>query len=155
MGWVILKIGIFIKILSDTFASQIAPSESTGRTSNQLKYQTVITWFISYGAEEQELVNKAMMKGKDNYCNKIMNESLEDDMPIQDAMYLKGRINPEGFEEIFDEAQLDDAAIKSFIRKMAVNGIKITNNLTKSMHSYSNAFSSIKFIDGSPFGIKE
>lgn len=123
-----MKIGIFIKILSDTFASQIAPSESTGRTSNQLKYQTVITWFISYGAEEQELVNKAMMKGKDNYCNKIMNESLEDDMPIQDAMYLKGRINPEGFEEIFDEAQLDDAAIKSFIRKMAVNGIKITKS---------------------------
>ena len=35
------------------------------------------------------------------------------------------------------------------------NGIKITNNLTKSMHSYSNAFSSINFVDGSPFGIKE
>ena len=35
------------------------------------------------------------------------------------------------------------------------DGIKVTNNLMKSMHSYSNAFSSIKFIDGSPFGIKE
>ena len=35
------------------------------------------------------------------------------------------------------------------------NGIKITNNLTKSMHSYSKAFSSINFVDGSPFGIKE
>ena len=32
---------------------------------------------------------------------------------------------------------------------------KITNNLMKSMHSYSNAFNSIKFVDGSPFGIKE
>ena len=43
------------------------------------------------------------------------------------------------------------------------DGIKVTNNLMKSMNSYSNAFSSIKFvdvssikfIDGSPFGIKE
>lgn len=121
-----MKIGTFIKIISDTFASQIAPSESTGRTSNQLKYQTVITWFISYEAEEQELVNKAMMKGTNNYCNKIMNENLNDDMPIQDAAYLKGRINSEGFEEIFDSAQLDDDAIQSFIQKMADNGIKIT-----------------------------
>ena len=35
------------------------------------------------------------------------------------------------------------------------DGIKITNNLMKRMYSYSNAFSSIKFVDGSPFGIKE
>lgn len=121
-----MKIGTFIKILSDTFASQIPPSESTGRTSNQLKYQTVITWFISYGAEEQMFVNKAMMKGKDNYCNKIMNESLDDDMPITDAAYLKGRISTEGFEDIFNKASLDNEAIHAFIQKMAANGITIS-----------------------------
>lgn len=121
-----MKIGTFIKIISDTFAAQIPPSESSGRTPNQLKYQTVITWFISYGAEEQELVNKAMMKSKNNYCNKIMNDALGDDMPITDATYLKGRINSEGFEEIFDEANLDDVAIQAFIQKMTENGIIIT-----------------------------
>ena len=120
-----MKVGTFIKIVSDTFASQIMPSESTGRTSNQLKYQTVITWFISYGAEEQELVNKAMMKSS-NFCNKVMNETLDDDMPINDAAYLKGRISAEGFEEIYDNANLDDVAIDAFIKRMAEGGITIT-----------------------------
>ena len=46
---------------------------------------------------------------------------------------------------------------KNLFNTICINndGIKITNNLTKSMHSYSKAFSSIKFVDGSPFGIKE
>ena len=35
------------------------------------------------------------------------------------------------------------------------DGIKITNTLTKSMETYSQAFKSLKFTDGTPFGIKE
>ncbi len=120
-----MKIGTFIRIVSDTFASQILPSESTGRTSNQLKYQTVITWFISYGAEEQELVNNAMLKSQ-NFCDKVMNPSSDKDMPISDAVYLKGRISSEGFEEIYQSANLDQNAINSFINKMASEGITIT-----------------------------
>ena len=120
-----LKIGTFIRIISDTFASQIPPSESTGRTSNQLKYQTVISWFITYGAEETERINEAMMKGKDNYANKIMNPNLEDDMPISDATYLKSRISSELFKEIYDETELDELAIDALIKKFKDEGIKV------------------------------
>lgn len=35
------------------------------------------------------------------------------------------------------------------------DGIKIANTLTKSMETYSQSFKSLKFIDGTPFGIKE
>lgn len=35
------------------------------------------------------------------------------------------------------------------------DGIKITNTLTKSMETYSQAFKSLKFTDGTPVGIKE
>ena len=49
-----------------------------------------------------------MMKGKDNYANKIMNPNLEDDMPISDATYLKSRISSELFQEIYDETELDE-----------------------------------------------
>lgn len=34
-------------------------------------------------------------------------------------------------------------------------GIKTTNTLSKYMDSYDRAFDNIKFIDGTPFGIKE
>ena len=35
------------------------------------------------------------------------------------------------------------------------SGIKITNTLSKSMETYSNAFTNIEFADGAPFGIKD
>ena len=35
------------------------------------------------------------------------------------------------------------------------DGIKITNTLTKSMETYSQAFKSLNFTDGTPVGIKE
>lgn len=35
------------------------------------------------------------------------------------------------------------------------DGIKTTNTLTKYMDTYSDAFTNIEFVDGSPFGIKE
>lgn len=121
-----MKIGTFIKIISDAFASQITPSEETRRTPNQLKYQTVLSWFITYGAEENELINKVMLKGKDNYCNKIMNPNLPDDMPITDASYIKGKISSEEFDEVFTEANLDDLAIESLITKFTDEGELIT-----------------------------
>lgn len=121
-----MKIGTFIRIISDAFASQIMPSEKTKRTSNQLKYQTVLSWFISYGAEENELINGVMLKGKDNYCNKIMNPNLPDDMPITDANYIKGKISSESFDEVYNDANLDDLAIKSLISKFSNEGETIT-----------------------------
>ena len=35
------------------------------------------------------------------------------------------------------------------------DGIKITNTLTKYMDTYSDAFSNIEFVDGTPLGIKD
>lgn len=35
------------------------------------------------------------------------------------------------------------------------SGIKITNTLSKSMETYSNAFANIEFADGAPFGVKD
>jgi len=133
-----MKIGTFIKIIADAFSSMIEPSESTKRTTNQLKYQTVISWFISEGAEDSSQINQAMMKGKNDYANKIMNPNLEDDMPINDASYLKSRISSEFFEEIFNEANLDDNAITALINKFKEYGIKISrknivNDITKTL----------------------
>lgn len=35
------------------------------------------------------------------------------------------------------------------------SGIKITNTLSKSMEPYNRAFSTIEFVDGAPFGVKD
>lgn len=35
------------------------------------------------------------------------------------------------------------------------DGIKVTNTLCKSKYTYDRAFSSLKFADGTPFGIRE
>lgn len=139
-----MKIGTFIRIISDTFASQIPPSESTGKTSNQLKYQTVISWFVTYGAEETECINQVMMKGKNNYANKIMNPNLEDDMPITDAAYLKSRISSKLFQEIYDKTELDELAIDALIKKFKDEGIKIrkrnvVEDLTKTLFELMDA----------------
>ena len=123
-----MKIGTFIKIIADSFSSQIEPSESTGRTSNQLKYQTVLSWFTSYDSDEIELVNEVMMKGKDNYCNKIMNPGLDDDMPINHAGILKSKVSSDLFKDVFNDANLDDLAIQSLIQKFKDDGIKLSKS---------------------------
>ena len=121
-----MKIFEFINIIADAFATEIMPDSETGKVTDKLIYETVLTWFISYDADEKELVRIALVKSP-NYCNKILNGNVEKDMPISDARFLKGKINSEGFEDVFDSANLEDDAIKGLIRKFMEKGESISD----------------------------
>ena len=67
-------------------------------------------------------------------------------------------------EECFDEMMkhqpfgwFKSVHNKNLFNIVGINddGIKITNTLTKYMDTYSDAFSNIEFVDGTPFGIKD
>ncbi|HPX33223.1 MAG TPA: hypothetical protein PLT36_06950 [Erysipelotrichaceae bacterium] len=122
-----MKIGTFIKIIADSFSSQIAADPSTNRISDQIKYQTVLTWFTPISTMDIDTVNDVINKSE-NFCNKVMNENSSTDMPITDASRLKSKISEEEFESVFNNANLDDFALNSLVKKFKDRGITISKN---------------------------
>lgn len=119
-----MKVGTFIKIIADSFANQIQPSDSTGRVKNALRYSTVLTWFVDESADENELITRVMQKS-DAACDKYLNPNSDKDMPINDAKLLKGTILPFGFETIFNEANLTDDDLDYLRKELSKDGIII------------------------------
>jgi len=142
-----LKIFEFINVISDAFATEILPDCETGKVTDKLKYETVLTWFISYEADEMDAIKKALVKST-NFCNKLLNGNIDKDMPITDAAYLKSKISSEGFEEIFDSVNLEQAAVDSLIQKFAdygepISEFEIVEDITNVLYKLLDARSSI------------
>lgn len=79
-----MKIYEFINLIKNSFASQIHVDPETNRLSARLIYQDVITWFTDISLIDQQRLNDITMKSE-NYCEKLLNETNEIDMPIADA----------------------------------------------------------------------
>lgn len=122
-----MKIYQFINIVGDAFATAFNRDSDNGekiRITSSLKYSTVLTWFTDTEADEINAVNKVMMKSN-NFCNKLLNGSIDKDMPICDAIFLKSRVTAENFRDIFDYVGLSNEAKKALINEFDKLGVKI------------------------------
>ena len=114
---------------------------------------------------------QAFAEGKKiEYYNNNNNNWIETSTPVW-QLGVKYRIKPEpkyrpfkNQEECWNEmlkhqpfGWFRSAFNENLFNIIGINndGIKITNTLTKSMETYSQAFKSLKFTDGTPVGIKE
>jgi hypothetical protein len=122
-----MKIYEFINLIKNAFASQIKPDPVTHKITALLIYQDVITWFTDMSLIDNEILNNITKKSND-YCEKLLNENNNIDMPIKDARYLKSKITWENFQDIFDNAGLTEEAISLLIQSFAQKGIILTGN---------------------------
>jgi hypothetical protein len=76
-----MKIYEFINIISSHFSNEIPADSETNRMSAALKYQTVLTWFTSFDADEKEHAKSVLIRS-DELCRKYLNENNDRDMPI-------------------------------------------------------------------------
>lgn len=119
-----MKIFEFINLIKNAFASQIHVDPDTHRLSARLIYQDVITWFTDISLIDNKILNDITMKSE-NYCEKLLNETNDTDMPIKDARYLKSKITSEYFLDVYDAAELTDEAIDLLIDSFAKKGIAL------------------------------
>ncbi|OQA63730.1 MAG: hypothetical protein BWY38_03124 [Ignavibacteria bacterium ADurb.Bin266] len=124
----------FINLIQNSFASQVQKDPDTGRISAKLIYQDVITWFTDESLIDNDELNKITMKTP-NYCEKLLNESNEIDMPINDAKLLKGKITSRNFKPIFRAAGLTNESkqllIDGFVKKgYKLKGVNLPQELT-------------------------
>ncbi|MFA6834245.1 MAG: ABC-three component system protein [Bacteroidaceae bacterium] len=124
-GGGIVEIFEFINIIGDVFKTQIPPDSGSNRMSDKLIYQTVLTWFTSFKSMDVEKANAALIKSQP-FANKILNGTKE--MPITDAAYLKGNVTSELFQEVIDNALLDELAINALINRFKEKGETITED---------------------------
>lgn len=122
-----MKIYEFINLIKNSFASQIHVDPETNRLSARLIYQDVITWFTDISLIDQQRLNDITMKSE-NYCEKLLNETNEIDMPITDARYLKSKVTSEYFQDVYDAADLTDEAINLLINAFADKGITLSGD---------------------------
>ena len=114
----------FINLIQNSFSSQINRDPKTGKISAKYIYQDVITWFTDESLIDNMLLNKATMKSL-NYCEKILNESNDTDMPITDAKLLKSKITAENFRDVYESADLTDEAEQLLIDAFSAKGYKL------------------------------
>ena len=114
----------FINLIQNSFASQIQPDSKTGKITAKQIYQDVITWFTDESLMDIESINAVTMKSP-NYCEKLLNESNEIDMPIADAKLLKGKITSKHFKPIFRAAGLTNEAKQLLIDGFEKKGINL------------------------------
>lgn len=119
-----MKIYEFINLIKNAFASQINVDSETNRLSSRLIYQDVITWFTDISLIDNDELNKITMKSE-NYCEKLLNETNDIDMPIKDARYLKSKVTSTYFYEIYEKADLTDEAIELLINSFSEKGIQL------------------------------
>lgn len=105
-----MKIYEFINIISSHFSNEICVDSETNRPSAKLNYQTVLTWFTDFTVDDKETANKVIMKNPET-CRKYLNDNNDRDMPIQDAIYLMSYITSEGFQDVYDNANLPTLTI--------------------------------------------
>ena len=101
----------FINLIQNAFSNQIQPDPKTGKISAKQIYQDVITWFTDESLMDIKAAD-AISKISLNYCEKILNESNEIDMPIWVAKILKSKVTSVNFTEIYDAADLTFEAEK-------------------------------------------
>ena len=114
----------FINLIQNSFSSQINRDPNTGKISAKYIYQDVITWFTDDSLIDNEVLNRATMKSL-NYCEKILNESNDTDMPITDAKLLKSKITAENFRDVYEAADLTDEAEQLLIDAFGAKGYKL------------------------------
>lgn len=121
-----MKIYEFINIISSHFSNEIFKDDETNRMRAALKYQTVLTWFTAFEADEKEHAKSVIMKS-DELCRKYLNENNDRDIPIQDAIYLKSYVTSENFYEVFENANLPDETIERLKKDFQDKGYIITD----------------------------
>lgn len=114
----------FVNLVQNSFASQIQRDQKTGKTSAKQVYQDVITWFTDESLMDIKVLNKITMKSL-NYCEKLLNESNELDMPINDAKLLKSKVTSDNFRVVFEDADLSPEAEQLLIDAFESKGYKI------------------------------
>ncbi len=114
----------FINLIQNSFASQIQPDSKTGKITAKQIYQDVITWFTDESLMDIESINAVTMKSP-NYCEKLLNESNEIDMPIADAKLLKGKITSKNFKYTYRAAGLTTEAKQLLIDGFEKKGYKL------------------------------
>ena len=75
-------------------------------------------------ADENEKISKAINKSNIS-CEKYFSETNNRDMPITDAQLIIGKIIPDNFEDIFDEAGLSSTELNSLKRELSSLGYPI------------------------------
>jgi len=120
-----MRIYEFINLIQNSFASQIQPDPKTGRVSAKQIYQDVITWFTDESLIDIEDLNNITMKSL-NYCEKLLNESNDTDMPKNDAKLLKSKVTSDNFRDVFDAADLSPEAEQLLIDAFEAKGYKLS-----------------------------
>jgi len=120
-----MRIYEFINLIQNSFASQIQPDSKTGRVSAKQIYQDVITWFTDESLIDIEDLNNITMKSL-NYCEKLLNESNDTDMPKNDAKLLKSKVTSDNFRDVFDAADLSPEAEQLLIDAFEAKGYKLS-----------------------------
>jgi len=115
----------FINLIQNSFASQIQPDSKTGKITAKQIYQDVITWFTDESLMDIESINAVTMKSL-NYCEKLLNEFNEIDMPIADAKLLKSKVTSDNFRDVFDAADLSPEAEQLLIDAFETKGYKLS-----------------------------
>jgi len=123
----------FINLIQNSFASQIQPDSKTGKVTAKQIYQDVITWFTDESLMDIESINAVTMKST-NYCEKLLNELNDIDMPINDAKLLKGKITSKNFKPIYKSAGLTPEAKQLLLDGFEKKGYKLKGtNLTQEL----------------------
>lgn len=114
----------FINLVQKAFYSQIKPDPKTGKVTAKQIYQDVITWFTDESLMDIESINAVTMK-KGDYAEKLLNESNEKDMPINDAKLLKSKITSDNFRDVYENADLTPEAEQALIDSFAAKGYNL------------------------------